>query len=297
MSRGINRGMGRLHPVAGLCYYVGAICFLFLFNHPFFVITSLLTGVILNCMQGTFVAKRKLLMSFLGVSFVTMLLNPLLSHRGTHILFYFHYEPITLESSVFGMLAAISLFSNLIWFLSIQYVFTSDKIVHLFGKFSPKGALLLAMALRSLPLISTRYRQLAIVQRTQGVNLFTGNIGIRVQTSMKFMQAMLTWTLEEGLQTADSMKARGYGSTNRTQFWPFRWRRSDSIFTAVFVLFGLGCFAAWLWNTARYEIYPTLPAHMALHHVDLFVYFIYLIYFCIPMLLEGWGMFKWRNLS
>ncbi|QGQ95929.1 energy-coupling factor transporter transmembrane protein EcfT [Paenibacillus psychroresistens] len=293
----MNSGMRFIHPVACLCYYIGAISLVFLFKHPYFILTSLVAGLLLNYLQGNLAARKKLLFFFLMMSFITFLINPLTSHRGTHILFYWLDQPMTLESMVFGVIAAASLFGSLIWFLSIQQVLGPEKILHLFGSLSSKGALLLSMAMRSFPLLAQRFQQIAIVQRTKGVNPLKGSIRKRFRDGMKLVQIMLTWTLEEGLQTADSMKARGYGSGPRSAFWPYIWRKQDTLFTSLFMVAGIGCMIGWFSGLAEFEVYPTLPESLSFRLSDGLIYVCYLSYLVVPLLMEGRDWIKWRSLN
>jgi energy-coupling factor transport system permease protein len=293
----MNKGLRFIHPIASLCYYIGAVSFIFLFKHPWFILTSVTAGLLLNFLQGNLISKKKLLLFFLVMSLITFLINPLTSHRGTHILFYWLDQPMTLESIVFGALAAASLFAVLSWSVSIQYIITSDRILYLFGAILPKGALLLSMALRSFPLLSQRFQQIAVVQRTRGVNPLNGSLSKRIRDSMKLMQITLTWTLEEGLQTADTMKARGYGSSSRTQFWPYVWQKQDLLFIAIVLISGTGCIIGWFSGLAEFEVYPTMPQSLSLHFLDGLLYACYLIYCIIPLLMEGRDWNKWRSLN
>lgn len=61
---------------------------------------------------------------------------------------------------------------------------------------------------------------------------------------MKRLEVLLTWSLEEGLQTADSMKARGYGTGRRSSYSPYRWRPKDG--AALFFLLIAGGLSVWL---------------------------------------------------
>ncbi|MBP1989122.1 energy-coupling factor transporter transmembrane component T [Paenibacillus eucommiae] len=291
----MNLTLRHIHPIPCFFYYTGAVAFCFLFQHPWFLLTSAAASLLLNAVQGSLRAKRKLFLFFIIMSLVTLLINPLLSHRGAHILFYFWDQPITLEAVIYGVFSAFTLFAVLSWFVSIQHVFSSDKILHLFGSVSPKGALLLSMALRSFPLLTKRFRQIAVVQRTKGVNVLEGSLRKRLNDGMKFVQLVLTWTLEEGLQTADSMKARGYGSGVRTQFWPYTWKKQDLFFTLIVVLAGLGCLSGWFFGLARFEVYPRLSGTMSLSYLEWAIYGCFFIYFTIPLLMEGVDLWKWRS--
>ena len=56
---------------------------------------------------------------------------------------------------------------------------------------------------------------------------------------------LVTWALENAIETADSMKSRGYGLKGRTAFSIYRFNRRDKILGALLaglcIVFGYGC--------------------------------------------------------
>lgn len=200
-------------------------------------------GVAMFCMNPVLLALSlfgALLIFFLrngrkdGKSHVTFFLlflaliviNPLVSHNGTTVLFVINHSPITLEATVYGIAAAVMILAVLYWFRSFTQIMTSDRLLYLFGKLSPKLALVLSMGLRYVPLFS---KQAAKIQQSQtALGLYKeDNVIDRFRGGIRVFSVLITWALENGITTADSMTARGYGIGKRSHFSVFRFRKSD----------------------------------------------------------------------
>ena len=73
-------------------------------------------------------------------------------------------NPLTLESILYGVAAAVMLASVVLWFSSYNEVMTSDKFVYLFGRMIPALSLVLSMALRFIPKFKS---QMEVVSEAQ----------------------------------------------------------------------------------------------------------------------------------
>lgn len=65
--------------------------------------------------------------------------------------------------------------------------------------------------MRFVPLFIRRLTTITAIQKTRGIQMETGKIKTRAYNGMRLVQILLVCSLEEALQTADSMEARGYG--------------------------------------------------------------------------------------
>ena len=54
-----------------------------------------------------------------------------------------------------------------------------------------------------------------------------GSLLRRTKNAMKVFSIMVTWSLESAIETADSMKSRGYGLPGRTAFSIYRFDDRD----------------------------------------------------------------------
>jgi energy-coupling factor transport system permease protein len=290
----MTTGFRSLHPLPCFVYYIGVMLLSMLLLHPVFLVAEVILLFIINlAYEGTGKMLRTLVV-FLLVGLIIFVMNPLFSHRGAHILFYIGDQQVTLEAMLYGLTAALSPIAIIFTFLSYNRVVTSDKFLYLFGSLWPKGSLIVVMGMRFVPLLTRRLKQISLVQRTKGVSLTQGSLKERCQNGMKLLQILLTWSLEEGLQTADSMKARGYGTGPRSAYSPFRMQGKDRLALVYMVL--LGAYCLWGRFMAGYgvlTIYPRLE-DLELNPGEWFVFGVFLLFISTPLLLDGKEWLRWR---
>jgi energy-coupling factor transport system permease protein len=221
-------------------------------------------------------------------------LNPLFSHRGSHILFYFMDQPVTLEAVLYGIMMMIVLLTIFILFISYNYTITTDKFMYLFAAAAPKTALLTLMTLRFVPLFQRRLRQITLIQRMKGIDVSKGKLRKRLHDGMTLLKVLLTWSLEEALQTADSMKSRGYGVRKRSVYGIYKLDRQDKITLALLGLSGLVALICWFQGYGIMEIYPRMKP-MVFGWGEAVMYFSFCLFVLTPLVLEGKEKWLWRS--
>jgi len=290
----MSSGFRSMHPSVILLYYAGLLLFATLLFHPLFLLTELAGVVILLLLQGQ---GRKLLQGlpfYLLVAGSVALWNPLFSHRGSHILFYFLDQPITLEAVLYGLMMAVVLLTIMIVFISYNFNLTTDKFMYLFGSAAPKSALLILMSIRFVPLFQRRLRQIALIQGTRGISVGTGKLGKRMADGMTLLKVLLTWSLEDALQTADSMKARGYGIRKRSTYGIFTMDRRDRLALIILAASGLFILFFSVRGFGMFGIYPRLQAPVYAWG-DAAMYGSLCVFLAIPLGLEGKERWLWRS--
>ena len=106
---------------------------------------------------------------------------------------------------------------------------TSDKFVYLFGRLIPALSLVLSMALRFVPKFQAQFHVVSEAQRCIGRDVSDGGVIRRIRNAVTIFSIMLTWSLENAIETADSMKSRGYGLPGRTAFSIYRFDDRDKM--------------------------------------------------------------------
>ena len=261
--------------------------------HPYFLLAALLSVILLNFFhdRGKEIRKGAKFYIFIGV--VILIINPLFSHRGATILFYLFDQPITLESIMFGFLMMLSIVTILIAFLSFNFIISEDKFIYLFSSFAPKTALLIMMAFRFVPLLKRRLIEITNVQKTRGISLVSGTIKQRAKAGMSILFILMTWSMEEALQTADSMKARGYGLGKRSSFYIYRFYKRDFFCLIWFILLLFIFITQGIVGLGELEIYPQLEV-LSLSNVENYLLILVLLFLFTPHFMEGREYFKWR---
>ena len=220
------------------------------------------------------------------------LINPFISHNGVTVLFVMNHNPVTLEALIYGVAAGGMIVTVMTWFRAFTAVMTSDKLLYIFGSLSPKIALMLSMALRYVPLFTAQVHKVSQSQKALG--LYTeDNLIDRLRGGMRVFSVMVSWTLENGIITADSMTARGYGTGRRTRFSIFRWTRDDVLLLIASLLLT----ALTLWGIAErtFTYYPAITATPVTART-LAGFISYGLLTLLPAIITGKEALKWHCL-
>jgi energy-coupling factor transport system permease protein len=224
------------NPIINLLYFASAMLFSMFFMHPICLALSFLCAFAYLVYLNGKKALRTGLLFMLPMLLVTALINPAFNHEGETILLYLRSgNPLTLESIAYGVAAALMLVTLVSWFACCSKVMTSDKLVYLFGRLIPALSLVLSMALRFAPRFKAQIKLISDAQKCVGRDISNGNMLRRARHGIRIVSIMITWALENAIETADSMRCRGYGLPGRTAFSVFRFDRRD-LLALLFIL-------------------------------------------------------------
>lgn len=183
--------------------------------------------------------KFKTILLWAGLFVGITIINPLVSHNGITILFFLNGQAITLEALLYGMNNALMLLSVFVAFLSFSEIMTADKVMYLFGKISPKLALLLSLTFRYIPMLRRQAKKISAAQHCLGMYK-ADNVIDRLKSTMSVFSSLVTWSIEMSVGTADAFYARGGELKNRKSFSFFRVSKIDVVFLLIFAML-LGC--------------------------------------------------------
>jgi energy-coupling factor transport system permease protein len=216
------------HPLVNFLYFGFVLAFAMVFTHPVCLALSFLCAFSYAVYLNGKKAVRFSLLYMTPMFVFAALLNPAFNHQGATILTYLPSgNPLTLESIAYGLAAAAMLVTVITWFSCFNAVITSDKFVYLFGRIIPALSLILGMALRFVPRFKAQIRVIGNAQKCLGRDMSNGNILQKARRGIRVISIMVTWSLENAIETADSMKSRGYGLPGRTAFSIYRFDRRD----------------------------------------------------------------------
>lgn len=185
------------------------------------------------------------------------LLNPLFYHNGQTVLFVLNHNPVTLEALLYGLVSGFMGAGIVYWFRCFSKIMTGDRLLYLFGSLSPKTALILSMALRYIPLFKKQWR--AIVQSQKGLGLYKEDTLLdTLQGNMRVFSILVTWALENGITTADSMAARGYGTGRRSFFSLYRFTARDGQYLCLILLLAFATLFSMGTDSLAIAYYPAL---------------------------------------
>ena len=224
------------HPAINLIYFVSVIAAAILFQHPAYLAIAYVCSFAYSVKLGKL---RALIFNLCLIPAMAVWTAWYASyhHFGVTVLTHnFIGNEITLESVVYGGVIGIVAASVLMWMSCVHRVFSTDKIVYLFGRVSPRLSLMLAILLRAVPRIKAQGRKIALAQKCIGRGVNQGNVFRRMLNALRIASMLITWTAENFVATADSMRCRGYTLRGRTAFSIYRFDNRDRSFViAIFI--------------------------------------------------------------
>lgn len=274
--------LDNMNPAAAFLYFVIAIITAAALFHPAVSIIALAGGLA----YGIWLHGKKAVKFFMTfpllIGLITVLVNGLFVHQGITPLFYLGQNPVTKEALVYGICAALMMAAVLMWFYCMGIVMTSDKFIYIFGKIMPAASLMFSMTMRFVPRFTAQAGRISRARKAMGCS-----DGEKVQGGLKTMSIMTTWALENSIDTADSMKARGYGRPGRTAYRLFRWRSED----IVFLIASGSALTAAILGGIQFRCYPIIR-----HQEPVFGLAAAAILFFIPILMDLWEEARWTYL-
>lgn len=282
------------HPLVIFTYIMAALIFTMLTANPIYVIISFCLGSLYSIyLLGT--KKYLATLKFGLVLFIVVAIaNPIFNSNGMTILFYTPWDnPITLEAFVYGLCTGGMLLNIFIWFTCYNKLIDNDKFMYLFGWTLPTIAMMLSMIMKWIPVTRNKITTITNAQKSLGLGVNMGSTKQKIDRGIRMSSILMSWSLEDSIETADSMKARGYGSTKRTSYSVYKWGRHDiasmviiGLLVIINVIFILGEFST-------FEFYPTLSGDI-FSPTHLVSYSAYILLLAYPLLLEGKEEVKWK---
>lgn len=290
-------GFGTYHPIVNMIFYVAVIGIAMFVMHPFFIIASLLGAatyeIYLNKGKGI-----RLVLGMIPVFLLTSLINPLFSHRGMTLICYLPTgNPLTLESVLYGLATGLMIVTVILWFSTFHVVMTNDKILCLAGKIIPSVGMLISMVLRFVPKYTNQSRK--VVHANQALGITEIGKHHKLKNGIKSFGIMATWSLENAVISADSMKARGYGAGRRTSFTTYRFDHRDGIVSIVIIMIFTVVVSGFVTQTIGCHFYP-LWKIKDFEGNRIFVAVIYITYAILcfmPVIINIKEDMKWRRLQ
>lgn len=282
------------HPLVNFLYFAFIFAFSMVFMHPVCLGVSLISSFIYSIyLRGKKAAKFNFAF-LLPMLLVTALVNPAFNHEGATILTYFHTgNPLTLESMIYGVAAATMLAAVVCWFSCYNEIMTSDKFVYLFGRIIPAMSLILSMSLRFVPRFKHQIKVVSDAQRCIGRDVSNGSILSRARHGITILSIVITWALENAIETADSMKSRGYGLPGRTAFSIYRFDARDKKAITAILILGLYVLLGGIVGGLKWRYFPTIKGRMG-EFYTISLYLAYVALCLVPVIVDRKEEQQWK---
>ena len=230
-------GFEQCHPAVNLFYFIFVMYGMLTFKHPVFLLISFLSAFLYSVKRN---GKKAMIFNVILIPLVVVfaLYYSTYTHFGiTVIKKNMIGNNITMEAFVYGIVLGIVAAGVMIWFSCVFSIFSSDKVVYLFGRLSPKLALYFSVLLRLIPRIKQEGKKINEAQRGIGKGVNQGNIFVRMRNCIRIFSMLITWTIEAVTTASESMRSRGSSLRGRKAFSIYRFDNRDRAFVIVMFTF------------------------------------------------------------
>ena len=282
------------HPLVNFLYFTMTMGFSMTIGHP---LTQGMSFLCACCYGVQTQGKQAVLFCLkwcLPMMLLTAFMNPAFSHEGVSILLYLPTgNPLTLESILYGLSAGLSLGTLILWFFNFNRVITSDKFIYLFGRLIPALSLVLSMTLRFIPRFKAQLELVKDAQRGMGRDPSQGSLLQRTKSAITVLSILITWALENAIETGDSMRSRGYGLKGRTAFTVYRFDQRDKTAMVFLGFCGLYLLSGVIANAFGFRYYPSLR-YVSLNPMTLSFQLVFLMMCAMPVAINTVEERQWK---
>ena len=156
-------------------------------------------------------------------------------------------------------------------------------------------SLVLSMTLRFIPKFKAQLQVVTQAQRCVGRDVSQGSIPQRVRTGITILSILITWSLENAIETADSMKSRGYGLSGRTAFSIYRFDDRDKMALIFLGFCGLYLLCGSMVSAFGFRYFPSIR-YAALDMTTIPFYTVYFGLCITPVVLNFTEERKWKTI-
>lgn len=275
------------HPAVPAVYLGGTVIIAMFAIQPVYVALSLAGGVACSlAFRGVRETVRGLRWQLPVVALVS-LVNPLFSASGSTELWRLGPTVVYLESLAFGACMGAMLVAVVLWLESASRVLTQDRLLELGARALPTVTLMVSMTMQLVPQLARRGR--TVRSAYAACTAAGGETGGR-HAQVRLSDVLVAWAMEDSLERADSMRARGWGSLpTRTTYRSVEFRSRDALVLALSVLLLLANALLASVACGQWHFYPTLPRLVAW-----WGYVPYAVQVLLPAALELVGRLRWR---
>jgi energy-coupling factor transport system permease protein len=185
------------------------------------VYRALMLLVALNVLVGlrrADAALRPLLLAAFIAGVLAAVLNMVLSHTGDHVLVELPDAipgiggPVTVESAVYGIDVALGIAAAVLSVAPLSRVLHPHDLLDAFPKALQRTAALTGSAINLVPAVARNAVAISEAQRMRGGE------GTRLRDWHAVAAPVVLSALDDSMQLAEAMEARGFGSGPRTRY-------------------------------------------------------------------------------
>ena len=311
-----------LHPALPLVYFAVALVLAMAAPHPTLLALSFAIAALYGVwLRGGRAVARSFAWQ-VPLLAVIVAVNPLFSSTGTTELFRIGTQAVYAEGYANAATMALLLLCVMQWFANADAVLGSDKVMGTLGGILPTISLMISMIMRLIPQFVRRGHTISnalnacTAARNPSAGMVSGGAfakeahkaehahhqerrtehndankpahrfsAIRFADHLCTVTTLMGWSMENSLETADSMRCRGWGANHkRTTFRRNRFRAYDALLLSALALLSVGAAAAVYALMDGFGFFPAFHGSLGNPLVGL-----YALALCFPFMLELLG--------
>lgn len=276
----------KLSPKTTLLFFVSVILIDMIVFNPIVLAISIVCALLYKLKIEGKKALGYALKFIFPLMLVVSAFNFLFSHYGETVLFVLNGNDFTFQSLFYGFTQALMLCSVLSWFSVYSKTISADKFLSLFAKFAPNLALIFSMVFSFVP----RFKQNA--SEISDARKLLDQDKSKLKKGINTFSTLVTLTLEQSIETADSMKARGFGK-KRTSYSKYGFGAEDlaimlfvSSISIVIIVYDILGFFDYIFDPVI--IVSDTPAYL---------YIIFAVLSFLPLIIDFTEDVKWHCLK
>lgn len=215
------------HPAVNLIYIAFVLIITMITLNPYIIGTSWFVSAVVWFVTNK---ENKFIVNIimgLPIIIFTVMIQPIFSNTGTTVLFYINDKAIMLEAYIYGIVMGILFVTVIQWIGCCRVFIDSEKLYYLFGRIAPLLGLTFSMILRFIPLLRSRHREIHDAQIAMGRYHSSVKKLDRLRQYLKEISILISWSLENSIETSKSMESRGFGLKHRTTYHLYHLKKAE----------------------------------------------------------------------
>ena len=283
--------MSRYNPFVILTYYLCFSLIPMLDLNPILLVISLFFAIL-----QAFLCPEEIRKSLGGIFILTLifaLIHPLFSRNGQTVLLVIGDRLITKEALLFALCSALAMGCVLILFRIFSMLMSTDRVLYLLSSLSPSASLTLSIAMKTVSDLPNEYRKITLAQEAIG-NGEAPSLLASLRFHTRCISILITRLLEDGVTTADSMDARGYGQGKRTAYRLYRFTKRDGAALALILALTAVSLIGVITGKTAFDFYPTLSS-LPMENGAILIYLGYAVLGALPIIPLGKEKMTWKS--
>lgn len=219
----------KFHPAVCFSFFAAVIVITLLYINPAFAAVSFVFSFLYLLLLSGRAALLRLFRFILPLTAAVAVFNLFFVRQGTVVLFSLFGRAFMLEALAYGACLGLMLSAVIMWFSCYMHIMPSEKFTALFGGVAPNLALLISIVFRFIPNL------LKTAEEIRDAQTGLGNEVKGVKNTIARFSALVSISLEGSIETADAMRAKGFGRGRRRFYNRYRYRLADYILLPIII--------------------------------------------------------------